>query len=172
MQRLISSVLLLLTLGCKDPNLERDLHHYKFDTTITNRLLLYDSLRQKILNNYQRLSLSNEKNNFTYIFNSDSLTTAKRDNDNTLPADIYLDIAPLLTSIGAENIFGFTISEDSSFEILIRNTHIQKHFLDVRERLYWYSQATKIEKPSFPIKDTLLDNNWQYIIWFDKRSKF
>jgi hypothetical protein len=51
-----------------------------------------------------------------------------------IPEIIYPKIVQLFKGIGKENIFGFTISKDSTFEILVRNTHLTKYFLDVRER--------------------------------------
>lgn len=171
---ILTPLLLLLTLlGCKNSrDFKIDFEKHKYDLTVINNLPQYDTLRKIILNQYDSFYLSDTKNEFTYIYNFDTSTRISGHNNNDVPQIIYAQTVQLFERIGKENIFGFTISNDSTIEILIRNKHLTKYFLDVRERLYWYPQANKIHKSEFPIKDTLLTDKWQYQIWYDKRAEF
>lgn len=74
--------------------------------------------------------------------------------------------------MGKGKYWASKFQKDSSFEVLIRNTHLQQYFLDVRERLEWKPKNHEFTKSIFPIKDTLLSVYWKYWIWFDKRSEF
>jgi hypothetical protein len=164
---------LLIILGCKDTkDYKSHFEKHKFDPTVINILPLYDTLRKIVLNNYDSFNLSNTKNDFTYIYNFDTSTQISGHSNKDVPHIIYPEIIQLFKRIGKEKIFGFALSKDSTFEILVRNTHFTEYFLDVRERLYWYSSTNKIDKQEFPIKDTLLTDKWQYQIWYDKRSEF
>ena len=172
--KILTPLLFLLTiLGCKNSkDFKSDFEKHKFDATVINNLQQYDTLRQIVLNSYDSFYLSNTKNDFTYIYNFDTSTQISGHSNSDVPETIYPKTVQLFKRIGKENIFGFTISKDSTFEILVRNTHLTQYFLDVRERLYWYPSTNKIRKTEFPIKDTLLTDKWQYQIWFDKRAEF
>jgi len=161
--KILTPILLLLTLfGCKNSKDFRiDFEKHKYDPTVINNLQQYDTLRQIILINYDSFYLSETKNDFTYIYNFDTSTQISGHSNNDIPEIIYPKTVKLFERIGKENIFGFTISKDSTFEILIRNTPLTKYFLDIRERLYWYPESGKIVKTEFPIKDTLLTDKWQ-----------
>ena len=173
MKILTSCILLTFFSGCKNANdFKSDFDKHKFDPIVINDLRLYDTLRQIILSNYDSFYLSETKKEFTYFYNFDTSTQISGYSNNDIPEIIYPTTAELFNRIGKENIFGFTISRDSTFEILIRNTNLAKYFLDVRERLYWYPETTNINKTAFPFKDTLLTEKWQYQIWYDKRAEF
>jgi hypothetical protein len=173
MKTLTPFLLLLTLLSCKNPkDFKSDFEKHKFDQAVISNLPQYDTLRQIILNNYDSFNLSNTNFSFTYIYNFDTATQISGHSNSDVPEIVYPKTVQLFKGIGKENIFGFTISKDSTFEILVRNTHLTKYFLDVRERLYWYPSTNKIRKTEFPIKDTLLTDKWQYQIWFDKRAEF
>ena len=166
-------LLLLILLSCQNnKDFKSQFEKQRFDLTVMNNLPLYDTLLQLILSNFSRFDLSNTKNNFTYIYNFDAATQIGEYNNHDIPEIIYSQTEQLFNRLGKDNIFGFTISKDSTFEILIRNTPLAKYYLDVRERLYWSPKASKIQKPAFPMKDTLLNGKWQYLIWYDKRTEF
>jgi len=166
-------LLLLTVLSCKNSNdFKSDFEKHKFDQSVINNLPRYDTLRQIILNNYDSFNLSNANNSFTYIYNFDTSSQISGYSNSDVPEIIYPKIVKLFKGIAKENIFGFTISKDSSFEILVRNTHLTKYFLDVRERLYWYPTSGKSVKTEFPTKDTMITDRWQYQICFDKRAEF
>ena len=172
--KVLTYLLLLLTiLGCKNSkDFKTDLEKHKFDPTVIDNLPQYDTLRQIVLNGFDSFYLSDTKNNFTYFYIFDTSTQISGHSNFDLPKIIYPQTVRLIEKIGKTNIFGFTIAKDSTFEVLVRNTHLTKYFLDVRERLYWYPKANKIIKTEFPIKDTLLTDKWQYQIWYDKRVEF
>ena len=173
MKILIPLLLLLTFLSCKSSkDFKSDFEKHKFDPTVINNLPLYDTLRQIVLNNYDSFYLSDTKNDFTYIYNFDTSTQISGHSNLDIPKIIFPQTVRLFERIGKANIFGFTITKDSTFEILIRNTHLTEYFLDVRERLYCYTNTSRIDKTEFPIKDTLLTDKWQYQIWYDKRAEF
>jgi hypothetical protein len=165
--------LLLLSIGCNNSkDFTKDFEKHKFDLVIIQKLPLYDTLRQIILNNYDSFHLTNEKDYFDYIYNFDTSTQISGHSNKDVPTKIYQRTVQLFNQIGSDNIFGFTLSKDSTLEFLIRNTHLTDYYLDVRERLYWYPDSNKLIKSSFPIKDTILNDKWQYQIWYDKRAEF
>jgi len=172
--KILAPFLLLLTfLSCKNSkDFKSDFEKHKFDPTVINNLPQYDTLRQIILNNYDSFNLNNTNIDFTYIYNFNKSAQISEHNNKDIPEIIYAKAVQLFEKIGKENIFGFTISQDSTFTILIRNTHLTQYFLDVRERLYWYPKKNKIDKTEFPVKDTLLTEQWQYQIIYDKRAEF
>ncbi|MEO9144116.1 MAG: hypothetical protein ABI237_01040 [Ginsengibacter sp.] len=172
--KILTVLLLLLTImSCKNSkDFKSDFEQHKFDPTVINDLPQYDTLRQIVLNSYDSFYLSGTKNNFTYIYNFDTSTQISGHSNIDIPKMIYPQTVRLFDEIGKANIFGFTIAKDSTFEILVRNTHLTKYFLDVRERLYWYPKINRINKTEFPVKDTLLTDKWQYQIWYDKRAEF
>lgn len=165
--------LLILFVGCKSSkDFKSEFLKHNFAPTVINTLPEYDSLRQIVFSSYDSFYLSSTKNSFTYFYNFDPSIHISGFSNIDLPKKIYPQAVRLIKKIGKTNIFGFTINKDSTFEILVRNTHLAEYFLDVRERLYWYPNANRISKTEFPIKDTLLTNNWQYQIWYDKRTEF
>jgi hypothetical protein len=173
MKILISLIIISLLFSCKDSYYWRnDFKNHTFDSVVINRHAQYDSLRQTIFKNYSEFPWDNTRSNLTYIYNFDTSYHQSGINPFDIPKKIRSEIIQLFNNIGQQNILGFTIAKDSSFEIFIRNTYLDKYYLDVREKLIWYPQINKIEQVAFPIKDTLLTEKWQYQIWYDKRSEF
>jgi hypothetical protein len=169
----IALFFLSILFGCKDSYYwKKDYINHRFDKVVINRISLYDTLRQTILQNYNEFPWDNTKTNLIYVYNFDTSNQRSGDNHFDIPRKIRPHFVQLFNKIGQDNIVGFIIEKDSSLEILVRNTFIDKYYLDVRERLSWYPQTNKIEKFEFPIKDTLLTEKWQYQIWYDKRSEF
>jgi hypothetical protein len=168
-----SFLLLLISLSCNNSvNFKSDFEKHEFDKTVINNLPQYDTLRQIVLNNYHSFFLNDTINNFTYFYNFDTSTQIGEHSNIDLPKIIFPQTVRLFERIGKANISGFNIYKDSSFQLFIRNTHFTKYFLDIREILYWYPEATRLRKEEFPMKDTLLTDKWQYIIWYDKRAEF
>jgi hypothetical protein len=160
-------------LSCKNSNdFKRDFEAHKFDEKVIQNLPQYDTLRQIILASLDSFKLSNSQNDFTYIYNFDTSTETSGNSNTALPKIIYPQTVQFFERVGRDNLFGFIVSKDSTVGFLIRNTHLTKYFLDVRDRLYWYPSTRKIPKTEFPIKDTMLGERWQYQIWYDKRAEF
>lgn len=153
-------------MGCKNSkDFESDFEKHKFVPIIINKLPEYDSLQKMILNNLGDFNLHDTIYHFTYIYNFNPKTSISGYNNDGVPANIYPAIVPLFERIGKENIFGFVISRDSTLEILVRNTHLKKYFLDVRERLLLSPNAENFRQKTFPFKDTLFNNRWKYQVW-------
>lgn len=148
-----------------------DFEAHNFDDKVIQNLPQYDTLRQIIFKRFDSFRLSNSKTYFTYIYNFDTATHISGYSNTAIPKAIYSQTIQLFERIGRDNLFGFTIYKDSTVEFLIRNTHLKKYYLDFRERLYWYPKTINISTTKFPIKDTILNERWQYMIWYDKRAK-
>ena len=173
MKILLSFLLFLTLFSCKNSkDFKGDFEKQKYDTTVINKLPQYDTIRQIVLANLDSFFTHDNKNDFTYIYNFGTSAQIVGYSNNDIPNVIYPKIDQMFKSVGKENIFGFTVSKDSTVEILIRNKHLSKYFLDVRERLYWFPTKSIIPDAEFPYKDTLLAYNWQYKIWYGKRAEF
>lgn len=173
MKRSYLFILVISFYGCSNSTkFDKDFNEHKFDTSIINKLKTYDSLRQLVIENIDKFHLNDSSNRFTYHYNFGSTSKISGYENTGVPKEIYIKTVEIFNQLGKTNIYGFTISKDSTFEVLIRNTYSTKYYLDIRERLYWFSNSNRIEKQAFPIKDTLLTDKWQYQIWYDKRANF
>jgi hypothetical protein len=173
MKKYITAIIFLLICSCsRFPKFDQAFNEHQFDTSVMNNLNTYDAIRKLVIKKMDSFHFGDSPYDFTFYYNFDS-TTAIRGHENTgIPKEIYSEIVLLFNKLGKTNIFGFILSKDSTFTVLIRNTHLTKYYLDVRERLYWFSNTSRITKQSFPVKDTLLTDKWQYEIYYDKRSEF
>jgi len=173
MKKITFSFLLLYLLSCRShEDFKDEFNKQAFDQTIIQNLNEYDSLRQIILSNYDAFDLSSSNIEFIYYYNFDSSARIGDHRNTGIPKRIFSRTDDLFKRIGRDNIFGFILLKDSSLVFLIRNTHLPRYYLDVRERLHWLPESRKIVKTSFPSKDTILQRNWQYQIWYDKRAEF
>ena len=165
---------LCLLTGCSQHKDYREsFNQWNFDSNVIKNFSKYDSLRGILLPAIDSFHLSEEKYSFTYIYNFDTLDhQISGYSNNDLPKHISQKAIKIIRELGKNNIFGFSISKDSSIDIFIRNTHLLKYYLDVRERLEWKPYRKKHEKLEFPFKDTSLTDQWRYWVWFDKRAEF
>jgi hypothetical protein len=159
-------------LGCnQQKDFTRDYNNWRYDTSIINNLTKYDTVRQLFLSNFDSFKLSNSNFSFTYLYNYDSLSKIEGHSNDSLPKSILPTITRIIKELGKGRIYGFTISKDSTVEIFLKSTHLKEYFLDVRERLYWKTNNHTFDHFPFPYKDTMISKDWQYLIWFDKRSR-
>ena len=168
---LIFTLLVSLTACKSSSDFQPDLQRHPFDPEVMSRLSRYDSLRKLLLAHFETLQSDTSMFAATYGLSLDT----SRQNTNAeaeLPTGIKEEILPLARRIGGRNLFGFALQRDSSIRFLIRNTYLDKYHLDVRERLTWYPDTSRILRVQFPMKDTLLTGNWQYMLWYDKRTNF
>lgn len=173
MNQLFKIPFLLYLLACNTKkDFKESFNQWKFDTSVIQSLPKYELLKQMTILSIDSFKLSEQKSTFTYIYNFDSLSKISGHSNENLPKSIPPEVIKIINELGERKILGFKISKDSSFEVLIRNTHLQQYFLDVRERLEWKPKNHEFTKSIFPIKDTLLSVYWKYWIWFDKRSEF
>lgn len=165
-------ILLISLSSCRDNDFSQDFEDYQYDKEIIRQLSLYDTLRQNLIQNITNFQLNENKPSFEYLYNFDTANASISGHSNRdIPHILYPATVQLFERIGEGNIYGFKISRDSTFEIFLRNTHISKYYLDVRERLQWHPSGEIQKKAGIPSKDTILLDNWRYIIWFDKRAE-
>lgn len=173
MKKIISFLIALFFLSCKNNTLKfyEEFNSARYSLQVIDNLDSYDSLRQIILKEITSFELTPSEFSITYIYHPGENTLKKEHSHTTLPLFLSSVVIPLFEKIGKDRIFGFTISKDSSFDILISNSHLPDLYLDVRERLHWKKKSSDFKPLDFPEKDTALTPNWHYSIWFDKRSE-
>jgi hypothetical protein len=144
---------------------------YKFDPKVIEKLPLYDSLVTAII----------EKASFfqDYINSKDSYRAYRympNSNDdevhNKLPKDIDIGIEPYITVLGKDFIYGFDVFKDSSIKIYIRRAASEKSYVDIEENLSYHPAGHTMRHREFPVKDTVLNQHWQYWSRFNKRGLF
>ena len=154
--------------GCRTDNVNTHFQNHGFDKEVMKKLPLYDSLASVLLENYPSIQPhTNRDNYYRYI-------PAEDGNDlyRVLPKAGAEKVKQYLTQLGTNCIYGFEIFKDSTIKILIRDTYLQADHLSIRERLSFYPPGSSIRKREFPVKDTTLNKNWQYWIWFDEDDLF
>jgi hypothetical protein len=173
MLRFTIFVFALLLLSCRNSkDFTADFQNHKFDVSVIEALPLYDTLRQIIVSNYDSFQLTNANYCFNYNYTFDSADRKRGHSTSDMPKILYPKVLELFKTIGRDRIFGFSVCKDTTVEMFIINRHLTKYVLDVRERLKWYPSSSSIKNKSFPIKDTVLSDRWQYSVWYDKRSEF
>ena len=171
MVRISLLIYLCVAAGCGSPSKEltADYDNYKFDQQVIQRLRVYDSLAVAILENFPSFQkLINEKDSYRsyrYMPLSDDSDLSKK-----LPQEGAAKINQYFTELGTNFIYGFDVFKDSSIKIYIRKSFSEKDKVDIGENLSWETTGSNIRRREFPVKDTMLNKNWQYWIWFDKRN--
>jgi len=84
-----------------------------------------------------------------------------------LPQEPGTKVKQWFKQLGDSLIFGFTLYKDSSVKIFVRDTYLDAYKLNVRERLSFNPKGATIKNREFKTRDTLLNKNWEYWIWFD-----
>lgn len=169
----ISMILCLLLLAsCNHGPEKTSIYNcYQFDKNVIEKLPVYDSLVQTILENYPSFQVYIKKDEsyraYRYMPLADSNDLIKR-----LPASGSIKINQYFTRLGQHFIYGFDLFKDSSIKIYIKKTISEKDQVEIRENLSYYPPGTEIRRREFPVKDTLLNKNWQYWIAFDGRDLF
>ncbi|MEX8548039.1 MAG: hypothetical protein V5804_10605 [Mucilaginibacter sp.] len=90
-----------------------------------------------------------------------------------MPSNIYPSINKIFTTLGKDKIDGFSITKDSTIEIILKRSFDKKTQSDISHRLSWRKRKIIVfgDPDSLTImKDTTFNNNWRYYIWVDKRS--
>jgi hypothetical protein len=179
----LTAAIVFLFIACGNDNreIQQSFENHPFDTSVISHAKSYDSMKQIILSNLPELFKSvipktevskyGPKSHYTNTFyypSSHKIAGAKYIDE--LSPSLYQSLKKQFDLIGPKNITGFEIWSDSTLICYIRNTHIQKLYLDVRERLTWQNTDNQVFSKEAFIKDTLLQNNWTYHIWYDKRA--
>jgi len=157
-----------LVAGCSNDDLTSKFNNHKFDQGVIDKLPVYDSLANVLLENFpsirQRIKVE------SYY----SYWPAEHVNDlyKVLPKPGADKVKQYLNQLGAGYIYGFDVYKDSTIKIHLKEIYFQADHLHIREKLSFYPTGTNIRKREFPIKDTILNKNWQYWISFDKQEFF
>jgi len=144
---------------------------YKFDITVIQKLPVYDSLASAILEKYtffrQNIKDDDAYKSYKYMPGSDASDVHKQ-----LPADIAPAIDRWFATLGNDFVAGFTVYTDSSIKISIRNRLSKTALVDVEENLSYYPKTGSFQHREYPVKDTILNEHWQYWARFNKRGLF
>ncbi|MBK7308214.1 MAG: hypothetical protein IPI88_15115 [Chitinophagaceae bacterium] len=168
-----ASVLLFLSAaaGCKTEN--QALTAYKsftFDTTVMNRLPLYDSLAFAILRKIQLISLHIDDENAYHAFRY-MPASAEAEVFKKLPPDLGAEIDSYYKKLGDKYIYAFDVFKDSTIKIYVRSRRLETK-VDVQENLSYYPAGKSIRQREYPAKDTILNTHWQYWARFDNPGFF
>ena len=89
-----------------------------------------------------------------------------------LPQEVAPKIDHYFTKLGKDFIYGFDVFKDSTIKIYVRSSPLEKSQVDIEENLSYYPMRSNIRPREFPIKDTMLNEHWQYWSRFSKRGLF
>ena len=167
MKQAITSILTsVLFLACnRATEHKEELNMHSFDQTAISKLPVFDSIRKEIIYHYNSYQFGGAYNSFTFNYYFDTIQRAD------IPSSLHKKIAPLFEEIGIAHVQSFTIIPDSTIEFLISSVRDhENNDLRIRESLFWYNDPNRIKKLSYPKKDTVIGNNWQYVIWYDQKK--
>ncbi len=173
MKRVSIVMLLFFSTGCRfEPEvLPDDYDSYKFDGKVIEKLPIYDSLANAILEKYlffqKHMNMNESYHAYKYMPGSD-----QADVFTNLPLDIAPRINYYFTKLGENFIYGFDLFEDSTIKIHVRNRLSEKLQGTIEESLSFFPLGSHIRKREFPVKDTILNKNWQYWTRYNRRRLF
>ena len=140
---------------------------YKFDTNVIDKLPIYDSLVAAILEKssffQQHINEKASYRSFKYMPLSHEPDVIKK-----LPQEVAPKIDKYFAELGKDFIYGFDVFKDSTIKIYIRRSRSDSFQLDILENLSYFPAGKNIQGREFPVKDTILNNHWQYWIEFYK----
>jgi len=171
--RLSIFLFLYLATGCHldSEKVSADYKSYKFDPKVIERLPLYDSLVSAILEKslffQQHINENDSYCAYKYMPLSDQTDVFKK-----LPQEVAPKIDLYFTKLGKDFIYGFDVFKDSTIKIYIRNSPSEELQVDIEENLSYYPVRSNIRRRELPIKDTILNEHWQYWTRFNKRGLF
>lgn len=173
MRSLTILLLLFLGTGCQSNSdkVTEEYQYYKFDTRVIEKLPIYDSLAnaisEKIILFQQLINENDSYRAYKYMPGSD-----QSDVFTKLPQEVAPKIDHYFTQLGKDFIYGFDVFKDSTIKIYIRNIPSEESQVDIEENLSYYPLNSNIRKRELPIKDSILNEHWQYWIRFNKRRIF
>lgn len=171
---LLRAVLLLLLFaaaGCKTENKALTAYkNYTFDTTVINKLPLYDSLASAIAEKIQlihaHINDDDAYHAFRYMPASNEAEVFKK-----LPPELGTEIDRYFNKLGTDFIYAFDVFKDSTIKIYIRSRSLETK-VDMEENLSYYLAEKNIRRREYPVKDTILNKHWQYWVRFDNQGLF
>ncbi len=142
-------------------------NQYRFDPNVIEKLPLYDSLVSAILekSSFFKQSIDEKSSYRAYKYRplSDDADAVKE-----LPQEVAAKINLYYNKLGNNFIYGFDVFKDSTIKIGIRRNESNTSSVNILEYLSYYPLGTNIQKREFPVKDTILNEHWQYWVFFDK----
>lgn len=171
--RLSLLLFLYISTGChsKSEEVSAVYKSYKFDPKVIEKLPIYDSLASAILEKFlffqQHINENDSYRAYKYMPLSDQADVFKK-----LPQEVAPKIDHYFTKLGKDFIYGFDVFKDSTIKIYVRSSPLEKSQVDIEENLSYYPMRSNIRPREFPIKDTMLNEHWQYWSRFSKRGLF
>ena len=166
-------LLLYLSIGChsKSEEISAVYKRYTFDSTVIKKLPLYDSLASAILEKFsffqQHINENDSYRAYKYMPVSDQSDVFKK-----LPQEVAPKIDLYFTKLGKDFIYGFDVFKDSTIKMYISNSPSEESQVDIEENLSYYPVRSNIQRRELPVKDTILNEHWQYWTRFNKRGLF
>lgn len=162
MRRISVVFLLFIATGCGS-DLKSVYKDHKFDQEVIDKLPVYDSVATLLIRNLPAIR-EHIKNQVSYRY-----IDYEDGNDIKLPPGEAAKIKEYFTKLGMKWIFGFEIYKDSTIKIYVRETYLQSERISISDRLSYFPTGTAIKRREFPIKDTILNQNWQYWMVFEQQ---
>lgn len=135
-----------------------------FNSFVIDNIILYDSLRTELLSNSDFIFASTKEEVSIFVHkNGFSYDRAKMEH---LP-DRLKSVEDLIHLIGYDNLKAIYIKNNQSISFKINQTDISQYSCDIRENLYSIKGNRK-RKNDWNMKDTIINDTWQYQIWIDK----
>ncbi len=167
MKKISVIISLILTLSCGSEDLKSVYDSRGFDRQVIEKLPIYDSLANVLLENLPTI-LQQSKAEAFYKY-------APTEDGNELEKELpnaAVKIREYFSQLGEDFIYGFEVFKDTTIKIIIRDSLVKSHHVNIMERLSFYPSGTNMKKREFPIKDTILNKHWQYWIWFEEQGLF
>lgn len=144
---------------------------YPFDTTVINKLPLYDSMAAAILAKQQvllkLLDTTEAYQAFRYM-----PAASEKGVFGRLPQEAGIEISRYFDALGKRHIAGFDLFKDSTIKMYIRRLAADTALLEIEENLSFYPEGKNMRTREYPVKDTVLNPHWQYWIRFREPSIF
>ena len=168
MIRFSGIILICLFAGCDSKEVKQQYQDHPFDQQVIEKLPIYDSLCAVLIRNFPSYREEIQKNNaFKIVYTSDTSALNK-----DLPHEAAVKVNRYFRQLGNRFIYRLDVYKDSSIRISVRDTYIDKSKLNIGERLSYFPDSSAMKKREFPVKDTMLNDHWQYWISFNEEVGF
>ena len=172
----------IILISCKEVNdkraLETFFHQEEFDAQVMQNLNVYDSIKdlgvlyiETLFKFRDSLNVANgQSTENMYDFYYQPMTKEFVDNDRnyTVPVTLAPKFMRLFEQLAHQNT-GFTLLNDSSFEIPVGGFYDQKTDFESGHKLVWKQKYQW--NPDDLIKDTVIAPGWTYYISVDRRHR-
>lgn len=159
--------------GCKEEknDVQKIYNEYRFDSTVIQKIALYEMFVKAVQANHAvfKAYTTSEGNTraFRYMPTSTDIDVYKK-----LPPEISNSVDSIYNLLGGNYIKGFDIYPDSTIKIYIRRTMIEKTSLNIDEYLSYLPPGKTMRKREYPMKDSMLNQSWQFWISVNDQGIF